>query len=102
MVFLQCFSRYSLCTFSYKVLTVSSESKVVFSGFCTFQLQLCCTVTDKAESVKGMYPAPHIHEHLATAYCHEQPEPHCEQWHGHHKAHGRVQCAVLSTPRTVC
>ena len=21
---------------------------------------------------------------------------------GHHKAHGRVQCAVLSTPRTVC
>ena len=27
---------------------------------------------------------------------------HCEQWHGHHKAHWRVQCAVLSTPRTVC
>ena len=52
--------------------------------------------------VKGMYPAPLIHEHLATAYWHEQPGPHCEQWHGHHKAHGRVQCAVLSTPRTVC
>ena len=52
--------------------------------------------------VKGMYPAPHIHEHLATAYWHEQPGPHCEQWHGHHKAHRRVQCAVLSTPRTVC
>ena len=43
--------------------------------------------------VKGMYPAPHIHEHLATANCvhphaqHEQPGAHCEQWHGHHKAH---------------
>ena len=40
--------------------------------------------------VKGMYPAPHIHEHLATANCvhlhaqHEQPGAHCEQWHGHH------------------
>ena len=53
-------------------------------------------------AVKGMYPAPHIHEHLATANCEPQPGPHCEQWHGHHKAHGRVQCAVLSTPRTVC
>ena len=58
--------------------------------------------------VKGMYLAPHIHEHLATANCvhphaqHEQPGAHCEQWHGHHKAHWRVQCAVLSTPRTVC
>ena len=49
-----------------------------------------------------MYPAPHIHEHLATANWHEQPGAHCEQWHGHHKAHWRVQCAVLSTPRTVC
>ena len=45
------------------------------------------------EDVKGMYPAPHIHEHLATANCvhphaqHEQPGAHCEQWHGHHKAH---------------
>ena len=35
--------------------------------------------------VKGMYPAPHIHEHLATANCvhlhaqHEQPGAHCEQ-----------------------
>ena len=44
-------------------------------------------------SVKGMYPAPHIHEHLVTANCvhlhaqHEQPGAHCEQWHGHHKAH---------------
>ena len=44
-------------------------------------------------SVKGMYPAPHIHEHLATANCvhphaqHEQPGAHCEQWHRHHKAH---------------
>ena len=44
-------------------------------------------------NVKGMYPAPHIHEHLATANCvhphaqHEQPGAHCEQWHGHHKAH---------------
>ena len=43
--------------------------------------------------VKGMYPAPHIHEHLATANCvhlhaqHEQPGAHCEQWHGNHKAH---------------
>ena len=43
--------------------------------------------------VKGMYLAPHIHEHLATANCvhlhaqHEQPGAHCEQWHGHHKAH---------------
>ena len=55
-----------------------------------------------SDAVKGMYPAPHIHEHLATANCEPQPEPHCEQWHGHHKAHGRVQCAVLSTPRTVC
>ena len=59
-------------------------------------------------TVKGMYPAPHIHEHLATANCvhlhaqHEQPGAHCEQWHGDHKAHWRVQCAVLSTPRTVC
>ena len=59
-------------------------------------------------NVKGMYPAPHIHEHLAMAICvhphaqHEQPGGHCEQWHGHHKAHCRVQCAVLSTPRTVC
>ena len=58
------------------------------------------TVTDGG--VKGMYPAPHIHEHLATAYWHEQPGAHCEQWHGHHKAHWRVQCAVLSTTRTVC
>ena len=45
---------------------------------------------------------------MATANCvhpHaqlEQPGAHCEQWHGHHKAHWRVQCAVLSTPRTVC
>ena len=45
------------------------------------------------EGVKGMYPAPHIHEHLATANCvhlhaqHEQLGAHCEQWHGHHKAH---------------
>ena len=49
-----------------------------------------------------MYPAPHIHEHLATANWHEQPGAHCERWHGNHKAHWRVQCAVLSTPRTVC
>ena len=46
-----------------------------------------------ADDVKGMYPAPHIHEHLATANCvhlhaqHEQPGAHREQWHGHHKAH---------------
>ena len=53
-------------------------------------------------SVKGMYPAPHIHEHMATANCEPQSGPHCGRWHGHHKAHGRVQCAVLSTPRTVC
>ena len=45
---------------------------------------------------------------MATANCvhphaqHEQPGAHCEQWHGHHKAHWRVQRAVLSTPRTVC
>ena len=45
---------------------------------------------------------------MATANCvhpyaqHEQPGAHGEQWHGHHKAHWRVQCAVLSTPRTVC
>ena len=36
--------------------------------------------------VKGMYPAPHIHQHLATANCEPQPGPHCEQWHGHHKS----------------
>ena len=63
-------------------------------SYCPVSLHSCC--------VKGMYPAPHIHEHMATAYWHEQPGAHCEQWHGHHKAHWRVQCAVLSTPRTVC
>ena len=45
---------------------------------------------------------------MATANCvhphaqHEHAWAHCEQLHGHHKAHWRVQCAVLSTPRTVC
>ena len=40
-------SQYFLCTVSI-VLTVSSESTMVFSRYHTFQLQLCCTVTDKA------------------------------------------------------
>ena len=40
-------SKYSLCTVS-AVVTVLSESTVVVIGFHTFQLQLCCTVTDKA------------------------------------------------------
>ena len=31
-----------------RVLTVLSESTVVFIRFHTFQLELCCTVTDKA------------------------------------------------------
>ena len=47
--------------------------------------------------VKGMYPAPDIHEHFTIhkwlRHCvlphaqHEQPGAHCEQLHGHHKAH---------------
>ena len=40
-------SQYSLCTVSI-VLTVSSVSTVVVNRFHTFQLQLCCTETDKA------------------------------------------------------
>ena len=45
MRFLRCFSQCSLCTVSILV-TVPSESTVVFRGIRTFQLQLCCT--DKA------------------------------------------------------
>ena len=57
------------------------------------RLQLTAGLLSPTGGVKGMYPAPHIHEHLATANCvhlhaqHEQPGAHCEQWHGHHKAH---------------
>ena len=58
--------------------------------------------------VKGMYFAPHIHEHFTihkwqrqTAYIFtgqlEQPWAHCEQLHEHHNAHWREHCAVLST-----
>ena len=53
----------------------------------------CRMTTIMTNDVKGMYPAPHIHEHLATANCvhpdaqHEQSGAHCEQWHGHYKAH---------------
>ena len=39
-----------------------------------------------------------VHPHAQL----QQPWAHCEQWHGHHKAHWREHCAVLSTPRTVC
>ena len=39
------------------------------------------------QTVKGIYPAPHIHEHLATANCEHQPGAHCEQLHEHHNAH---------------
>ena len=44
--FLRCFSQHSLCTVS--IVVTVSESTVVFTRFHTFQLQLCCTVTDKA------------------------------------------------------
>ena len=43
---LHVFSQYSLSTASI-VATVLSESTVVFIGFHTFQLQLCCTMTRK-------------------------------------------------------
>ena len=42
-----CVSQYSLCTVSI-VETVPSDSTVMFIRCHTFQLQLCCTVTDKA------------------------------------------------------
>ena len=42
MRFLSCFSQYSLYTVS-RVLTVPSESTVVFSRFDMFRLQLWCT-----------------------------------------------------------
>ena len=47
MRFLRRFSQYSLGTVSI-VVTVFSESTVVSICFHTFQLQLCCTVTDGA------------------------------------------------------
>ena len=43
MRFLRCFSQYSLCSISL-VLTILSESTVVFGRFHIFQLQLCCAV----------------------------------------------------------
>ena len=46
MKFLLNFCECSLCTFS-TVVTVPSESTVMFCTFHTFPLQLCCTVTDK-------------------------------------------------------
>ena len=58
-----------------------------------------CELLD-VDPVKGMYPAPHIHEHLATANCvhlhaqHEQPGAHCEQWHG------TPQCTLTRTLRS--
>ena len=45
-----CFSQCSLCTV-FKVGAVPPESTVVSVRFHTFQLQLCCTVTDKAAAV---------------------------------------------------
>ena len=55
---LRCFSQHSLCTVSI-VVTVLSESTVVFTRFHTVQLQLCCTVTDKA--VAAVLPQDPVH-----------------------------------------
>ena len=41
------FSQHSLCTPSI-IVTVLSECTVVITRFHTFQLQFCCTMTDKA------------------------------------------------------
>ena len=48
-----------LCTVSI-VVTVPSDSTVVFSRFHTFQLQLCCTVTDKADAAVLVQDRVHV------------------------------------------
>ena len=45
MRFFLCFRQSSLCTVP-RVLTVRSDSAVVFERFHIFQLQLCCTATE--------------------------------------------------------
>ena len=61
----------------------------------------------RPDIVKGMYPAPHIHEHFTihkwlrqTAYNLNNLEHIANNCMNN--AHWREHCAVLSTPRTVC
>ena len=42
------------------VVTVHSESTVVFIGFDTFQLQLCCAVADKAAAAVLVQDRVHV------------------------------------------
>ena len=56
-----CFSQYSFFVHSSRVVTVPSEPTVVIIRFHTFQLQLCCTMTNKTGS------SPRVIEYIMVA-----------------------------------
>ena len=77
---MQVFSVSTPCAQLSIVVIVPSESTVVFSRFHTFQLPLCCTVTDKAAAA-GLAPVDRLKRShtfmVAELFAYPQKIPSC-------------------------